>query len=286
MKYFNWRRKLLLLYISKALVVLSARSTSNKNIGLPGFCRAGGGVRNSSWKIPPAGVLGRRKDQEESRPDDDYKANVFPKKEKEIIYIQEALKTNILFQDLSQVEDNQHLLDIVASFEKHIYNKGDFLCQQGEKENADYMYLIASGRCSVSIDGKILPNPYGRVGPGSIVGDLALLYRTARAATIRTETIVEVYRLHRKDFDYFMNHAAIKGDDTSSRAETIKRQLSEIDSIIDRISGVKTKYEGDVIQQFKPSRLWLWTRWRGTIMQHAWKAAVGNMLISLFSRSL
>ena len=68
---------------------------------------------------------------------------------------------------------------------------------------------------------------------------------------------------------------------TNSRAEKVKRDVREIDDIIDRISGVKTKYDGDIIQKFKPGRMWLWSQWRGTIMQHAWRPVVGNMIISL-----
>ena len=233
----------------------------------------------------------------EPHSDDEYAPNVFPKEEKEWLFIKESLKTNFLFQDLStngeEENDYHHLSDIVKSFEKHVYKKGEFLCKQGDTENADYMYLIARGSCSISIDGKVLPEPYGTIGRGSFIGDLALLYETARAATVRTKTIVTVYRLHRKDFHHFMDHATASRDDScnedrnssassTSWAEEIKQQVSEIDSIIDRISGVKTKYDGEVLQQFKPSRAWLWTRWSGTIMQHAWKSAVGNMSISLF----
>lgn len=297
----------LFLFAANALV-----ANSNKNNDVLIFRRADEDIRNNSWnKIPRGGDPRKRKErhqlqtQERSEQltvlpttpgtDDlshyEYTPNTFPKEEEERIFIKEALKATFLFQHLSierdQDQDNQHLSDIVTSFEKQVYNKGDFLCKQGDTENTNYLYLIASGSCSVSVDGRLLPYPYGTIGLGSVIGDLALLYGTARAATVRAKTLVKVYRLHRTDFDHFMNYAPVDRNENSSssstsRAEKIKQEVSEIDSIIDRISGVKTKYDGDVIQQFKPSRKWLWRCWRGTIMQHAWKAAVGNMSISLF----
>jgi hypothetical protein len=176
----------------------------------------------------------------------------------------------------------------VSSFEKQVYDKGTLLCKQGDTENTDYLYLIASGTCSVAVDGMVLPEPYGTSGSGTLIGDLAVLYGTPRAATVHAKTDVKVYRLHRADFHHFMDHTAADRDEksssftsTSNRAEKVKRDIREIDRIIDRISGVKTKYDGDIIQQFKPSRKWLWSRWKGTVMQHAWKSAAANMSISL-----
>ena len=61
----------------------------------------------------------------------------------------------------------------------------------------------------------------------------------------------------------------------------IQKQVREIDAVIDQISGVKSKYHGDIIQQFRPQRSWLWGRWKGTILQQAWKSAILNMAISI-----
>lgn len=269
MKSSKWGgRKLFLLTILKILVVAAAGFASNKKTGLPIFRRFGKGPRNVPW-VPPGGDL-----------HSDYKPSVFPKEEEDRIFIHDALKTNVLFDLSKESDEAENIKDIIPSFEKYVYDKGSFLCKQGDKENAEYLYLIASGHSSVSIDRKVLPAPYGRVGPGAIVGDLALLYGSARAATVKTKTPTVVYRLHKKDFDHFMNQ---KSTDGEIRREQVKRQLIKIDKIIDRISGVKVKYEGDIIKPFKPSRKWLWTRWSGTVMQHAWKAAAANMAISLFS---
>lgn len=263
-------RKFFLLTILKVLVVAAAGFASTKKTGLPGFRRFRKGFVKAPW-VPPGGDLAS-----------DYKPSVFPKEDEDRIFIQDALKTNVLFDLSKESDEAENIKDVIPSFEKYVYDKGAFLCKQGESKNAEYLYLIAKGRCSVSIDGKVLPSPYGRVGPGAVVGDLALLYGSARAATVKTKVPTTVYRLHKKDFDHFMNQKSKDGEITSSRREKVKRQLIKIDKIIDRISGVKMKYEGDIIKPFKPSRKWLWMRWSGTVMQHAWKPALANMAISLF----
>ena len=109
-------------------------------------------------RIPPGGKIRRRREQQqfqtpdtseqltvisknpasESDSDDEYQyaPNVFLKEEKERIFIKESLKSNFLFQDLStngdEENDYHHSSDIVKSFEKHVYKKGDFLCKQGD----------------------------------------------------------------------------------------------------------------------------------------------------------
>jgi CRP-like cAMP-binding protein len=231
--------------------------------------------------------------------------NVFPKEEEELLFINEVLRANFLFQDFSSIHEdkkgivveNPSLSTVVESFEKLTYERGTVLCTQGDSADTDYLYLIASGSCSVFIDGKKLPDPYGTMGEGSLIGDLAMLYGTARAATVRCQTDVTVYRLHRTDFYHFLDQSSTSSnsdvnvdnnnnnndhDTVSARQKEIQQQVKEIDEVIDQISGVKSKYDGSIIRQFQPDRYWLWSRWRGTILQHAWKTAAMNMLVSLF----
>ena len=221
-------------------------------------------------------------DSEDPADYDEYTPNVFPKEEEERLFIKDVLKANFLFRDLSGKTnpENPDLSEIVASFEKHTYDEGTLLCKQGDTEDTDYLYLIVSGSCSVSIDGKVLPDPYGTMGSGSLIGDLAMLYGTARAATVRTETPVTVFRLHQANFYHFLDYAAADRDNTP-RKEKIQRHIKEIDGILDQISGVKSKYHGNIIRPFQPGRRWLWGQWRGTILQHAWKPALANMAMSL-----
>ena len=311
---------LFLLAVANALLVSSSRPNGSNNALLTSL-GAGGEIRRSNiwnnWSQISRGggvrnrksVLRRQQQQQQlqgwqqqnmfsaaSDSEDpaayEYIPKVFPKEDEEMLFIKEVLKANFLFQDFSD-ENNEENLDlsvVIASFEKFTYNEGTMLCKQGDTEDTDYLYLIVSGSCSVSIDGKLLPDPYGTMRSGSLIGDLAMMDGTARAATVCTETPLTVFRLHRTDFYHFLDYADVDRNDSdksdadssspASRTEKIQQQVEEIDEILDQISGVKSKYLGDIIRPFQPERRWLWSRWKGTILQHAWKSAVSNMVVS------
>jgi hypothetical protein len=81
-----------------------------------------------------------------------------------------------------------------------------------------------------------------------------------------------LYRINANTFKTILNHF-IADDDPEL--------LRKIDNAIDQVAGTKTLYGGDIIRQYKPSRSWLWKRWRGTVFQHTWRTVGLNMLMSL-----
>lgn len=123
---------------------------------------------------------------------------------------------------------------------------------------------------------------------GALIGDGALIYETSQAATVQAATPVKAYRLHRQSFDFFLNSSNEKQQKQSSSSklspkEQMQKEVKEIDLVIDQISGVETKYDNNIIMPFKPTRKWLWTRWKGTIMQYAWRTACLNMcMVAIF----
>jgi hypothetical protein len=121
---------------------------------------------------------------------------------------------------------------------------------------------------------------------GALIGDVAMIYETSRAATVQAKTPVKAYRLHRQSFNYFLNSSNEKQKKQSSSSsklspkEQMQKEVKEIDLVIDQISGVKTKYDNNIIMPFKPTRKWLWTRWKGTIIKYAWRPACLNMFMA------
>ena len=190
--------------------------------------------------------------------------------EDERSYIESVLRTNVLFQDVVR---QGSLFDLASAFDRVEYKKGDVIFSQGDANN-DFMLILEEGECSITIDGEEVPDPYGTMKGGSMVGELALLLGKDRAATVKAKTNVVAFRLDRASFKYFMAGPLVK-------AEDIKTEIRQIDHAIDKISGVNTRYGGDIIRQYKPSRRWLWGRWNGTVLQQAWTAAAANMLISV-----
>lgn len=174
--------------------------------------------------------------------------------EAERAYIESVLRNNVLFEDVVR---QGSLMDLASSFDVIEYEKGEVIFEQGEKigAGADFLLILEEGKCSITIDGEELPDPYGTMKRGAMVGELALLMDKDRAATVKAKTKVVAYRLNRTDFKNFMAGPLVKADD-------IKTEIKKIDQVIDKISGVKTRYGGDIIRQYKPARKWLWGRWK------------------------
>jgi hypothetical protein len=216
----------------------------------------------------------------------------FTKSPEQETFIENVLRSNFIFQQLSSSEPDADeyrkkkdtdILEVVAAFEEVAFPEGSYLCKQGDLDDTDYLYIVYEGDCSVSIDGKRLEEPYGTMKKGSLVGELAIIYDTARAATIMAITPIRVFRLHRDSYHYFttISSSSSEGSTPVSPQEILQDELKEIDNAIDQIAGVKSKYGGAIIPRFKPERKWLWSRWSGTILQQAWRPACWNMLLSV-----
>ncbi|CAJ1930955.1 unnamed protein product [Cylindrotheca closterium] len=199
----------------------------------------------------------------------DFEPPIFPKSRQETKFLSATLKTNVLFEEAP----SKTLKQMVDAFEKVEYPIGTTIMEQGDTD-ADFMLVLGSGECSICIDGQQLKAPYGTMTKGSMIGELGLLYDSERAATVMAKTNVTAFRLNKDAFSHFMNSLQTKEE------KDIKKELRDIDLAIDGISGTSTKYGGDIIRQFKPSPFWLWRRWSGTVLQHAWKAAALNMILS------
>ena len=188
-------------------------------------------------------------------------------------FIESALNTNYLFQD--HFSDGSLIL-LSSAFVTVEYQKGDVIFNQGDAtdNDDDFMLILGKGECAVTIDGVAIPDPYGTIGRGTMVGELALLMESKyRSATVTAKTNIVAFRLDRASFKRFMAGP-------HEKVEDIKAEILKIDQTIDKISGVRTHYGGDIIRKFKPSRAWLWGRWSGTILQQAWPACFVSMLVT------
>ncbi len=90
------------------------------------------------------------------------------------------------------------------------YAEGEALMRKGE--SGDEYVLIAAGEVDVSDDGALLAT----CGPGDGVGEIALLHRVRRTATVVARTTVDGYSIESSDF-----LDAVAGFDASTVAERI-----------------------------------------------------------------
>ena len=153
-------------------------------------------------------------------------------------------------------------------------NRDDVIVTQGQPCEGDYVYLVTEGDCTVMVDGKVVPEPYGTLKPKAIFGELGVLYNQTRAATIVAKSErVSLFRVKGDTFKSVLHQLVCDGTDPAT--------LASIDQAINQCTGTISLYGGDIIRTFKPNRAWLWGRWRGTVFQHNFKTTTLNMLLSL-----
>jgi len=75
---------------------------------------------------------------------------------------------------------------------------GEALFSEGEA--GDVMYAVIEGQVEVTIDGKVIEE----LGPGNILGELALIDASPRAATARAAVASRVVRIDKKHFMFLV----------------------------------------------------------------------------------
>lgn len=117
----------------------------------------------------------------------EYKPPVFEKSDEAVKIVREGLGKNFFFDDMSPAD----LSAFVNAFEPCEVAKGTPIFKQGKK--ADYFYVIEEGRVSFFVDGEKVKESE----KGGSFGEIALLYKCPRAATVIAES--EPTRLFRVD---------------------------------------------------------------------------------------
>lgn len=87
-------------------------------------------------------------------------------------------------------ETDEAFLDRLAEeFSSRTYASGDLIAEEGERGQT--FFVIESGEATVLVDG----NEVRKLGPGDSFGEMALIDKSARSATVRAETEVHGYQL-------------------------------------------------------------------------------------------
>jgi CRP-like cAMP-binding protein len=87
-------------------------------------------------------------------------------------------------------ETDETFLDRLAEeFNPRTYAPGDLIAEEGERGRT--FFVIESGEAAVLVHG----NEVRRLGPGESFGEMALVDKSARSATVRADTEVSGYQL-------------------------------------------------------------------------------------------
>ncbi|KAG2374568.1 hypothetical protein C9374_010587 [Naegleria lovaniensis] len=132
---------------------------------------------------------------DESKPLTAEELQVHHKTPEEFSKLKEALSSNALFTSL-EPEDLKIILDTM--FEVNV-KKGDTIIRQGD-EQGDLFYVIYSGECEALKKTGNEEKVVKEYSAGDSFGELALIYGTPRAATVRSKTDCKLYAIDRVTF--------------------------------------------------------------------------------------
>jgi len=106
-----------------------------------------------------------------------------------------VVTTNILFSSYSSDEQNA----IVDAFESQSVDSSTNVITQGEK--GDHFYVVEGGTLDIFVKGAAGETKVGNpLGPGACFGELALMYNTPRAATVKASEACTLWVIDRSTY--------------------------------------------------------------------------------------
>ena len=102
--------------------------------------------------------------------------------------LSKAIQSNLLFSHLDDSEKS----DIFDAMQPFNYKAGETIIQQGEE--GDFFYIIDQGEVEVYVNNKCVTS----ISDGGSFGELALIYGTPRAATIKAKAECKLWAIDRK----------------------------------------------------------------------------------------
>jgi len=129
-----------------------------------------------------------------------YVKKVVPKDYKTMASLSKAIAMNILFNHLDENERS----DIFDAMFPVNAIQGEVIIQQGDE--GDNFYIIDNGEVEVYVNGEKILN----IGDGGSFGELALIYGTPRAATIKAATDVKLWGIDRDSYRRILMGSTIR----------------------------------------------------------------------------
>lgn len=156
---------------------------------------------------------------------ENYEKKVIEKDEATMDALRLAVKSNVLFQHL----ETDELGDVLDAMFPVDPKKGDVIIQQGDE--GDNFYVVFEGQTAVEIHDAATDSTdtVGEVSVGGSFGELALIYGTPRAATIRALTDCKLWAIDRDTYRRILMGATIRKRKTYETFLEKVQILSELD---------------------------------------------------------
>eukprot|EP00163_Fabomonas_tropica_P011626 TRINITY_DN223_c0_g1_i2.p1 TRINITY_DN223_c0_g1~~TRINITY_DN223_c0_g1_i2.p1 ORF type:complete len:752 (+),score=231.92 TRINITY_DN223_c0_g1_i2:422-2677(+) len=120
---------------------------------------------------------------------------VIPKTDEQVAQIQKSIAGSFLFNSL----DDKEIKEVTDAMFEVKHGPREDIIKQGD--DGDNFYVVAEGSCEALISKGTGPaRKVAEIGPGGSFGELALMYNTPRAATVRSVNDVTLWAVDRTTF--------------------------------------------------------------------------------------
>lgn len=179
----------------------------------------------------------------EIKPGFEFYAPLFPKSPETTKFLLEALCTHFAFDSI----DDETRLQFVNAMQPEEFDEGSWVMKQGGV--GDYFYIVEEGEVAfhvagggewvcVKLDSKNPPPQAGTGERGCTFGELALLYNSPRAASVRAVTSLKLYKIDQITFNSLL---------TSNQLQDRSKLLSLVQhlSVFENLSDAKVRKLAD-----------------------------------------
>lgn len=129
-----------------------------------------------------------------------YVKKVVPKDYKTMAALSKAIAKNVLFLHLDDNERSD-IFDAMFAMHRHA---GEVIILQGDE--GDNFYVIDRGEVDIYVNGEYVST----IGEGGSFGELALIYGTPRAATVKAKTDVKLWGIDRDSYRRILMGSTIR----------------------------------------------------------------------------
>ncbi|XP_054717060.1 cAMP-dependent protein kinase regulatory subunit-like isoform X1 [Uloborus diversus] len=129
-----------------------------------------------------------------------YVKKVVPKDYKTMTALSKAIEKNVLFAHLDDTERS----DIFDAMFPVVHSAGEVIIQQGDQ--GDNFYVIDQGEVDVYLNGQVVTT----IGDGGSFGELALIYGTPRAATVKAKIDCKLWAIDRDTYRRILMGSTIR----------------------------------------------------------------------------
>merc|ERR1712128_343430 len=129
-----------------------------------------------------------------------YVKKVVPKDYKTMASLSKAIAKNVLFSHLDENERS----DIFDAMFPSSAMPGEMIIQQGDE--GDNFYILDQGEVEIYVNGEKVLN----IGEGGSFGELALIYGTPRAATVKAASDVKLWGIDRDSYKRILMESTLR----------------------------------------------------------------------------